>query len=431
MTRRAGYVPGVTPPSLVLLASRYRLGEPLGAGGMATVYDGFDERLQRPVAVKVLRPEMAARLDVRARFESEARSAAQLTHPNVVAVFDSGEDDGTPFLVMERLPGETLADRLQAGHVDDDWVLRVAGDVLGALGAAHAAGIVHRDVKPGNILIAGDGCAKVGDFGIAKSLEVASAADLTSTNQLVGTPAYVAPERVIGEPATLHSDLYAVGVVLYEAFAGRKPFTGKTPVATAYAIRHETPPPLASVRPELPPHVVAAVERAMDRDPTRRFASAAEFASALGIGIAGVPAMPPAADTDATVVADVSSTQVLPVTTAASGAVPLAALVPGAGDPTGEWRRREPFLADRRRLLLLLLAGLVVALLLFALVAAAGRDDQAGTSSDTPTDPATTVATTPPPTEPPTTVAPAAPAADTDAPKSKGKGKKGDDDDDD
>jgi serine/threonine protein kinase len=415
----------VTPPSLVLLASRYRLGEPLGAGGMATVYDGFDERLHRPVAVKVLRPDMAARLDVRARFESEARSAAQLTHPNVVAVFDSGEDEGTPFLVMERLPGETLADRLQAGAVDDDWVLRVAGDVLGALGAAHAAGIVHRDVKPGNILIAADGCAKVGDFGIAKSLEVAAAADLTSTNQLVGTPAYVAPERVIGEPATIHSDLYAVGVVIYEAFAGRKPFTGTTPVATAYAIRHETPPALASVRPELAPHVVAAVERAMDRDPARRFGSAAEFASALGIGIAGVPATPPAADTDATVVADVSSTQVLPVAAAAES-VPLAALVPGAGDTTG-----EPFLADRRRLLLLALAGVVVALLLFALAAAAG-DDPSGSTSDTPTEPATTVVTTPPPTEPPTTVAPPAPAADTDPPKGKGKGKgKGDDDDDD
>lgn len=419
----------MTPPSLLLLASRYRLGEPLGAGGMATVYDGLDERLQRPVAVKVLRPDMAARLDVRARFESEARSAAQLTHPNVVAVFDSGEDEGTPFLVMERLPGETLADRLQTGTVDDDWVLRVAGDVLGALGAAHAAGIVHRDVKPGNILIAADGCAKVGDFGIAKSLEVAAAADLTSTNQLVGTPAYVAPERVIGEPATLHSDLYAVGVVLYESFAGRKPFTGKTPVATAYAIRHETPPPLASVRPELPPHVVAAVERAMDRDPARRFASAAEFASALGIGIAGVPAAPPAADTDATVLADVSSTQVLPVATAA-GAVPLAALVPGAGDPTGEWPRGEPFLADRRRLLLIALAGVVVALLLFAFAAAAGRDDDGGAGAEAPADPVTSVATVPPPTEPPTTAATAADDDDEDDDKgsSRGKGKKGDDD---
>ena len=413
----------------MLLASRYRLGEPLGTGGMATVYDGFDERLQRPVAVKVLRPEMAARLDVRARFESEARSAAQLTHPNVVAVFDSGEDEGMPFLVMERLPGETLADRLQASGVDDDWVLRVAGDVLGALGAAHAAGIVHRDVKPGNILIAADGCAKVGDFGIAKSLEVAAAADLTSTNQLVGTPAYVAPERVSGQAATLRSDLYAVGVVLYEAFAGRKPFVGKTPVATAHAIQTETPPPLASLRPDLPAHVAEAVERAMSREPGARFASAAEFATALRIGIAGVPAMPPAADTDATVVADVSATQVLPVTAGADpGPVPLAALVPGADDPTGEWRRREPFLADRRRLLLIALAGVVVALLLFALAAAGGRDD-AGSDGDAPADPVTTVATVPPPTEPPTTAAPPAPAADTDS-KGKGKGKKGDDDDD-
>ncbi|MDP9442205.1 MAG: protein kinase, partial [Actinomycetota bacterium] len=199
-----------------LLAGRYRLGSLLGRGGMAEVYDAFDERLDRWVAVKVLRPEMAAQEGVRTRFEGEARSAARLAHPNVVAIYDTGEEGDTPFIVMERLPGETLADRMAAGPVDTHWLLRVAGDVLLALGAAHAAGIVHRDVKPGNILIAADGCAKVADFGIAKSLEVAAGADLTNTNQLVGTPAYLAPERLNGQPATPQSDLYAVGVVLYE-----------------------------------------------------------------------------------------------------------------------------------------------------------------------------------------------------------------------
>ena len=154
---------------------------------MAEVYEGHDERLDRAVAVKVLRPEMAADTGVRERFEAEARSAARLSHPNVVAVFDTGEDEGTPYLVMERLPGETLADRMAAGPVDQAWLRRVAGDVLGALGAAHAAGLVHRDVKPGNILLAADGSAKVADFGIAKSLELAG--DLTGTGLLVGTPA--------------------------------------------------------------------------------------------------------------------------------------------------------------------------------------------------------------------------------------------------
>lgn len=419
MALRTGYTTSVTPPSLAPLASRYRLGEVLGAGGMATVYEAIDERLQRAVAVKILRPDMAARADVRARFEAEARAAARLTHPNVVAVFDTGEDDGVPFLVMEQLPGETLADRLPTDDVD--WVLRVAGDVLGALGAAHAAGIVHRDVKPGNILIAADGCAKVADFGIAKSLEVAAAADLTSTNQIVGTPAYVAPERILGEPATIRSDLYAVGVVLYEALGGRKPFEGSTPVATAYAIRHEEPPALSSLRSDLPPHVVAAVERAMARDPEARFADAAELAAALGTGVAGGPptlATPPIAAVDATVVsAPVDATSVLPVAgvAAVASAAPDATPVPDA-DPVPPL----PLLHDRRRLALIAAAALLVALLLLAVAAATGSGD--GDTDRATTPGSSTVPTTaaPPPTEPSTTVVPA-PAAPTGGGKARGK----------
>ena len=388
-----GTLSSVAPSrSALLVAGRYRLGELLGTGGMADVYDAVDERLDRPVAVKVLRPEMASREDVRLRFEAEARSAARLIHPNVVGVFDSGEDeDGTlPYLVMERLPGETLADRMQAAGepdsdeaLDTDWVLRTAGDVLLALGAAHSAGLVHRDVKPANVLIGVDGCAKVADFGIAKSLEVAAAADLTSTNQLVGTPAYVAPERILGKPASPQSDLYAVGVLLYEALAGRKPFAGDTPVATAYAIQHETPPSLASLRPDLPPSVVAAVEKAMDRDPTRRFSSAAEMAAALGIddGAGGlfsdptVLSMPKAAAATSPGTGD---TQVLPV----SDAVPVSDLVDDgrgrapstAATPGAAPRPRPPLLEDRQRLMWIALVGVAIALLLLGLAAASGGD---------------------------------------------------------
>ena len=262
-----------------VLSARYRMGPLLGRGGMAEVYDGYDERLHRPVAVKVLRPEVAADPEVRIRFEIEARSAAGLSHPNVVAVFDTGEDDGTPFIVMERLPGETLADRMAAGPVDEGWLRKVAGDVLGALGAAHAAGLVHRDVKPGNILIADDGCAKVADFGIAKSLEVSG--DLTGTGLLFGTPAYLAPERLHGHPATERSDLYALGVVLYEALAGAKPFDGSTPVAVADAVLHATAAPLTQARPDVDPGFASAVERSMSREPAARPGSAREMARAL------------------------------------------------------------------------------------------------------------------------------------------------------
>ena len=273
------------PVTSRVLGSRYRLGPLLGRGGMAEVFEGHDERLDRPVAVKVLRPEMAADPGIRDRFEVEARSAARLSHPNVVAVFDTGEDGGTPFLVMERLPGETLADRMAAGPVDQAWLRRVAGDVLGALGAAHRAGIVHRDVKPGNILIASDGCAKVADFGIAKSLELAG--DVTGTGLLVGTPAYLAPERLDGRPATERSDLYALGVVLYEALAGSKPFAGDTPVAVANAVLNDVPPRLAALRPDVDPGLAAAVERAMARDPAARPATARELARLLAADGAG------------------------------------------------------------------------------------------------------------------------------------------------
>ncbi|HEX2038650.1 MAG TPA: serine/threonine-protein kinase [Acidimicrobiales bacterium] len=266
-----------------VLGGRYRLGRLLGRGGMAEVYEGLDERLGRPVAVKVLRSGLRRRAELRERFAQEARSAARLSHPNVVAVYDTGEDDGTPFLVMERLPGETLADRLAAGPVEPEWLRRLAGDVLAALGAAHDAGVLHRDVKPGNILIAEDGCAKVADFGIAKTAEEATGGDTTATGMLLGTPAYLAPERIDGRPATPASDLYSLGVVLYEALAGRKPFDGDTPVAVAHNVRHAEVPPLRGWRPDLDPTLVAVVERAMHRDPSARFAAAREMAEALGV----------------------------------------------------------------------------------------------------------------------------------------------------
>ncbi|MDQ3898073.1 MAG: serine/threonine protein kinase, partial [Actinomycetota bacterium] len=273
------------PPSSsstsTVVAGRYRLGDLLGRGGMAEVRQGTDLRLQRPVAVKFLLPEMAARDDIRRRFEAEACAAASLSDPHAVAVYDTGEHDGQPYIVMERLPGETLADRIAAGPVDPEWLRHIACEVLGALAAAHAAGLVHRDVKPGNILLTADGHAKIADFGIAKSVEGSARLDLTGTGQLLGTPAYLAPERLDGATATTKSDIYSLGVVMYEALAGRCPFSGTTPLASARAIMAGDYQPLDVIRPGLDPHLVAAVATAMATDPADRFESATAMAAAL------------------------------------------------------------------------------------------------------------------------------------------------------
>ena len=320
------------------------MGELLGRGGMSEVYAAEDERLRRTVAVKLLRPELAARDDVRMRFEVEARSAAGLAHPHVVAVYDTGEDDGLPFIVMERLPGETLGDRIAAGPVDQGWLRDRVLEVLSALGTAHAAGIVHRDVKPGNILIAADGRAKIADFGIAKSLEpLPDEVELTGTNLLVGTPAYVAPERMAGNPATPASDLFSLGLVLYEAAAGGRPADGVTL-------------PLG-----IDPSLSAAIDRALRPNPTERFASAEEMAAALRR-----PSM-------------VEETMV---------GAPVA--LPRRRRPVGAWVAAA-------------LAGLLVGGILVAAAASDGNGDDPP-AAPTPTTVPTTVSP-PPTTEPPTTVA--------------------------
>ncbi|MDQ6798356.1 MAG: serine/threonine protein kinase [Actinomycetota bacterium] len=282
------------------------MGEVIGRGGMAEVFAGTDRRLGRQVAIKLLRPDMAARPDIRTRFEAEARAAASLSHPNAVAVFDTGEYDGVPYIVMERLGGETLGDRMAAGPVDPAWLVTVATEVLGALSAAHTVGLMHRDVKPANILLGADGRAMVADFGIAKSLEAADGGDLTNTGELLGTPAYLAPERLDGSAAGPRSDLWALGVVLYEALAGFKPFSGPTALATARAVMSGTHKPLSEVRPDLEPGLVATVETAMAHDPAKRFASAEDMAAALT-----TPAADAATIADNVKLAGAGGTQVL------------------------------------------------------------------------------------------------------------------------
>src|SRR5215208_5426833 len=271
-----------------VLGGRYELRGVLGRGGMAEVRDGWDLRLDRPVAVKLLYPVFSAQPDNRMRFDVEARAAAALNHPHIVSVHDSGEHAGTPYIVMERLSGQTLADVIAQGPLGEPRVRSILNDVLSALAAAHAAGILHRDIKPANILFSALGDTKVGDFGIAKSAGTAH----TLTGQIVGTMAYLSPDRIAGRPASVSDDVYAVGIVGYEALTGRRAFPQENLPELARAIADERPPPLAAVRPDVDPALAAVIERATAREPHQRFGSADEMRAALA-GRIGPPGRPP------------------------------------------------------------------------------------------------------------------------------------------
>ncbi|MET0700729.1 MAG: protein kinase [Mycobacterium sp.] len=259
------------------LGDRYELRGVLGRGGMAEVRDGWDSRLGRAVAIKLLHTGFNEDTDSRRRFEAEARSAAALTHPNIVAVYDSGEYDGTQYIVMERLPGATLADQIAQSPMPQAQVRAVLDVVLSALSTAHRAGILHRDIKPGNILFTADGQPKIADFGIAKTAESSH----TQTGQIVGTLAYLSPDRLIGKPAAVTDDLYALGCVGYEALTGRKPFPDESLGALTRAILYDTPPPLRAVHPDVDPALAAVIERAMARDPQYRFPDADAMRASL------------------------------------------------------------------------------------------------------------------------------------------------------
>jgi serine/threonine-protein kinase len=265
-----------------LLGGRYELRDILGFGGMAEVRDGWDTRLDRAVAVKLLYPGLSSQPETRERFTVEARSAAALNHPDIVSVFDFGDDDESPFIVMERLPGETLGDRIALGQLSSAEVREVLCSVLSALSAAHAAGMLHRDVKPGNVLLTSSGGVKLADFGIAKTPGGAH----TTTGQIVGTLAYLSPERIASKPASIADDLYAVGVLGYEALTGQKPFQQDEIMPLARAILEEDPVPLTTLSPDVDPDLAAVIERAMSRDPQRRFATADDMRDALTGGVA-------------------------------------------------------------------------------------------------------------------------------------------------
>src|SRR3954454_19113645 len=262
-----------------ILDGRYRVGPRIARGGMATVYQATDLRLDRTVAVKVMHAGLGDDPEFVARFEREARSAARLSHPNVVAVFDQGDDHGTLFLVMEYVPGLTLRDLIRKeAPMEPGKALAALEPVLAALAAAHEAGMIHRDVKPENVLLAsnpdsGASRIKVADFGLARAVNAETQHTATG-GVLIGTVSYLSPELVIDGRADARSDVYAAGVVLYEMLTGRKPHEGDSPIQVAYKHVHEDVPPPSHVVAGIAPYVDALVARATARDRDLRPADA-------------------------------------------------------------------------------------------------------------------------------------------------------------
>src|SRR5271163_1653110 len=275
-----------------LLGGRYRLDAQIGRGGMSTVYRAFDTVLERPVAIKLMHREIASDSDQLERFRREARSVAQLNDPHVVTVIDAGEEGspdnaiagangavGTPYIVLEYVDGETLKDVIRRdGPLDIPQAIAYAIEIARALGVAHEHQIVHRDVKPHNVLISEEGGAKITDFGIARTL---TEEGLTMAGRVLGTTDYVSPEQALGQPVTGQSDLYSLGVVLFEMLTGDVPFHGSSPVAVAMKHVREDVPDVQLLRPELSAATAAVVDRAVSKDLARRYPDAASMASAL------------------------------------------------------------------------------------------------------------------------------------------------------
>jgi len=262
----------------------YQVQALVGQGGMSSVYRGFDERLRRAVAVKVLSEAVAAQPGFVARFQQEARLIASLRHPHIVQIYDFGEQDGLTYMVQELLPGPTLEQRLRELRSHGEAfarqeILTITAQLASALDAAHAAGIIHRDVKPGNAIWNAAGALVLTDFGVAKN--TLDAANQTQAGMVFGTPIYISPEQAQGLPPTPASDIYALGVLLYELIAGQPPFEAGTPMEIIHDHLYTSPPPLHILRSELPPAAEAVVLRALAKKPAERFSSAGQLAQAI------------------------------------------------------------------------------------------------------------------------------------------------------
>ena len=274
-----------------LLGGRYEVREVIGRGGMADVYLGVDARLGRQVALKILKSTLSSDPTFRNRFRLEAMSASKMSHPSIVRVFDAGDEDNgpagetppgstTPYIVMEHVEGHLLSTLMRQGKLEERHILKVADGVLTALEVSHKAGIVHRDIKPANIMISGDGTVKVMDFGIARAVSDATG-NLEQTTSILGTALYISPEQAKGEEPDTRTDLYSLGVVMYELLAGSPPFTSESPVSIAYKHISEEPRPLREVNPGVSEDVALIVEAAMKKELQERFPTAQAFRAAI------------------------------------------------------------------------------------------------------------------------------------------------------
>jgi eukaryotic-like serine/threonine-protein kinase len=327
-----------------LLGGRYELDGVVGRGGMAEVYRARDIRLDRIVAVKTLREDLARDQTFQARFRREAQSAASLNHPSIVAVYDTGEDMAgpthVPYIVMEYVDGRTLRELLRDDRrLLPERALEITDGVLRALDYSHRNGIVHRDIKPGNVMLTRSAEVKVMDFGIARAVSDAQAT-MTQTAQVIGTAQYLSPEQARGERVDARSDLYSTGCLLYELLTGRPPFTGDSPVAIAYQHVRENPIPPSRIDPEIPAWADSIVLKAMAKDPAERYQSAAEMRTDIQRALSGVPVAAPPQATEMYA----PGTQRMGPNTMMAGAAPTGAISPyGPGEDGyggGNGRRR-------------------------------------------------------------------------------------------